>query len=106
MEQNTNSIFVVYGGSSHTDRMAWLLSRISTHKRDFIKISDRVCEDDKASDRVRRKCTYSGLVNARDTVRQEMLREPKEHEGTEKQPWFMSRSGPATEKLAVMTILE
>lgn len=90
VEQNTNSIFVVYGGSSHTDTMAVLLSRISTHKRDFIKISDRVCEDDARNDRLSQKCTYSGLVSAEDTVRQQMLRQPTQHEEIEKQPWFMS----------------
>lgn len=96
MEQNTNSIFVVYGGSAHTDTMAMLLSRISTHKRDFIKISDRVCEDEQASALLHRKCTYSGLVSANDTVRQQMLRQSKGNDGNDKQPWFMSTPGPSS----------
>ncbi|CAM9103475.1 unnamed protein product [Ectocarpus sp. 8 AP-2014] len=89
VEQHSDSIFVIYGGSDHTDRFAMLLSRISTHSRDFIKISDRVCRDQVAGRSLLHKCFHSRLLGVEETIGH-TIKNCFEQQEPAAQPWFMS----------------
>lgn len=92
IEQNKASLFVIYAGSAHTDRFDMLLSRISTHKKDFTKISDRVCEDQGERGVLAHKCSHSRLLDVDELVSHMMSTYAVKHQPGE-QPWFMSEMG-------------
>ena len=42
-KKGSNSIYVLYGGTTHMLRIARLIEKSSTHKKDFLRVSERAC---------------------------------------------------------------
>lgn len=46
-ETNPKSIYVLYGGSQHMQNFSELISRLKTHKQDFVRVSNAACKEDR-----------------------------------------------------------
>lgn len=66
---NTSSdIYVVYGGSAHTDALSALIQRLPSHKMDLARVSKRVCRD-RRTDYGKWWCDNMPNVSAEEYVR-------------------------------------